>query len=580
MRGPVLLVAALAAAAPVPASASAAAVPVVVIEGRGHGHGVGMAQDGAYWMGRAGSTTAQILSQFYPGTTIGRAGGEVRVTVHTGGTVLLGFPGGGEVRDGRDGAQSAGFPVRVGAGGHARVRLDGSQYTVEVVGGQVAAPAPPPAGPAPAGGSLAAAAQDPATTTTAAAPSTTTTTTRPGSLHLLPDPGGPLLPLPSTPLKPLPQVTVSTTTTAPPATAPAAQPRRAASARALWAVPNGGNTVAVPERGHRYRGVLQLTGTGPLRVVNHVDVEQYLRGMGEVRNPSWPMASLRAQAVAARTYAMRAMAGGGELCDSQQCQVYLGAEAEYGAMDKAVASTRGQVLMFRRSLAAAVYSANGGGFSASTEEGFGTPGAGYPYLRPARYPTSDVRQWTVTVSVRDLAARLGYRGRVSAVRTKASGPSGRAVEVTIEGSAGPRTVTGIGFDRALGLKSTFFTVKLGESATAPPPPPPADEAPLQGLPGPADPALDASPTADGATPVAAAGASAPLAGGAGASIGGRAGRPVALAALAWLLLAGVGAGLAAVRVGAGSPRPPAGRRRRAAGPTDPTDPTDPGSTPA
>ena len=36
-------------------SPTAATVPVLVIEGRGFGHGVGMAQDGAYWMGRAGA---------------------------------------------------------------------------------------------------------------------------------------------------------------------------------------------------------------------------------------------------------------------------------------------------------------------------------------------------------------------------------------------------------------------------------------------------------------------------------------------------------------------------------------------
>src|SRR5688572_7052547 len=43
-----------------PAPAATAAVPVVIIDGRGFGHGVGMAQDGAYWMGRAGASTAQI----------------------------------------------------------------------------------------------------------------------------------------------------------------------------------------------------------------------------------------------------------------------------------------------------------------------------------------------------------------------------------------------------------------------------------------------------------------------------------------------------------------------------------------
>ncbi|MDP9442402.1 MAG: SpoIID/LytB domain-containing protein, partial [Actinomycetota bacterium] len=67
-----------ATALPVPARA---AVPVLVIDGRGFGHGVGMAQDGAFWMGRAGASTDQILSQFYPGTKSGRSRGMVRVPV-------------------------------------------------------------------------------------------------------------------------------------------------------------------------------------------------------------------------------------------------------------------------------------------------------------------------------------------------------------------------------------------------------------------------------------------------------------------------------------------------------------------
>ncbi|MGH9177342.1 MAG: SpoIID/LytB domain-containing protein, partial [Acidimicrobiales bacterium] len=469
MRRP-LAIAAAATVVLLPAPAGAAAVPVVVLEGRGHGHGVGMAQDGAYWMGRGGASTAQILNQFYPGTTQGRSGGEVRVTVlATAGATVLGFPGGGEIRDARDGGHSAGFPVRLGAGGQARVRFDGRQYAVEILGGGMAAAPAPTAGQvaAPAGGGPTLVPAQEATTTTTTPPTTT------GGLGLL-QPGKPLLPLPTLPAITVPTTTTTTTAAVPTTAAPAAAAGRASSPGGLWAVPAGGGTVAVPERSHRYRGVLQVVGSDGLRLVNHVDVEQYLRGMGEVRNPSWPAASLRAQAIAARTYALRAMTGGGQLCDTQQCQVYLGAEAEYAAMDKAVTATRGQVVFYRRGLASTVYSANGGGFSASTEEGFGTPGAGFPYLRPARYQTSDPSPWSLTVSLRDVAARVGYRGRISAIRTESAGPSGRVLQVVLEGSGGRRAVRGVDFDRALGLKSTLFTVKLAESATAPPPPPPAE----------------------------------------------------------------------------------------------------------
>src|SRR5213595_3270628 len=95
-------------AAVAPAPAAHAAVPVLVVDGKGWGHGVGMAQDGAYWMGQAGSRTNDILGHFYPGTGVGRASGTVRVAVldvPSRDTVVV-FPGGGEIRDAASGQQS------------------------------------------------------------------------------------------------------------------------------------------------------------------------------------------------------------------------------------------------------------------------------------------------------------------------------------------------------------------------------------------------------------------------------------------------------------------------------------------
>ena len=554
-----LLTAGIAAALLAPAPARAAAVPVLVIEGKGHGHGVGMAQDGAYWMGRQGRSTPQILNQFYPGTTLGRSDGEVRVAVLSGAgsNLVVGFPNGGEIRDVRDGGQSPGFPVRVPPGGSARLRHDGRQYAVEVAGASAMPAAPASAS---SGDGLTTAAQAPPTTA-APAPSSTTTTTVAG---LLPLPGGkPLLPLPSLPIATLPPVPTLPVSTTPTTAAPSAgTPGRAASPRGLWAVPAGGGTVSVAARGSRYRGVIQAVAGDGLRLVNHVDVEQYLRGMGEVRDPGWPAASLRAQAIAARTYALRAMGGGGELCDTQQCQVYLGAQVEYAAMDRAVTATSGQVVLFRRGLASTVYSSNGGGFSASPEEGFGTTSAGYPYLRPAPYPTNDPGAWSLTVSLRDVAARIGYRGRIAAVTTRTAGPSGRVLQVAVEGTGGVRTVSGIDFDRALGLRSTMFTLRSGESATAPAPPPPA-EGPVQALPGGEVPAATGELAVDtaaatGAGPAGPAAASPAAAGSAGAP---SAASKALLGGIAWLLLLTVtgvcfGTGLGGRRPGRrDAPRP-------------------------
>lgn len=434
---------------------SRAAVPVAVIEGKGFGHGVGMAQDGAYWMGKAGKSTPQILGHFYPGTGLGRGRGPVRVAVHSAPTreAVLSFPNGGEVRDALSGRQSPGFPVRVNPGGEVLIRFDGSRYSAH-----------------PLGGASISAMASPRLTRIAYRQEPTTTTTQPPPT---------ILPTTSTTAPPIPE---QTTTTAPPSPEqppppppPSPPPPSASSARPLWGIAAGSGTVSVPARGRNYRGVIEATAAaGPLRLLNQVDVEEYLKGMGEVRDPRWPPASLRAQAIAARTYALRAMATAGELCDTQKCQVYLGAAAEYGAMNKAVADSDGQVILFGRGLASAVYSANGGGFSANEQEGFGTDDAGYSYLRAAPYETRDPLPWTVRVALSDLGGRFGYGGQVTGVRVSKLGPSGRALEVTLDGTAGPKVVPGIAFDAGLGLKSTLFTIKLEQADVAPPPPPPGE----------------------------------------------------------------------------------------------------------
>ncbi|HUF33153.1 MAG TPA: SpoIID/LytB domain-containing protein [Acidimicrobiales bacterium] len=456
-----LAVTAAVAVSVVPARAS---FEVVVIDGRGWGHGVGMAQDGAFWMGTDGASTGQILGQFYPGTQLGSASGPVRVVVvaRDDGRAEVTFPGGGEVRSPLMGAQHAGFPLRMAPGETAVLSFDGT-YRAERAG---------VVQPASTGGAreervAAFPAQSP--TTTSPLPSLPTSSTSSTST--------------TTTTSPLSGVT--TTTAAPDESDPSAddeappdgEPNPStgpSSPEPLWAVPTEGE-VGVPDRGAHYRGVIEATNAGGgLRLVNHVDVEDYLRGMGEVRDPSWPASGLEAQAIAARTYALRAMAVSGQICDTQRCQVYLGQEAEYAAMDRAVVATRGVVLMDADRLALSFYSANAGGHTGTPQEGFGTSVSNVSYLRAAPYLTRDPRPWQVTVGTADVAARLGYPGSLRSVRVAEAGPSGRALEIELDGDAGVRTVTGRRFTSSLGLLSNLFTVRVEQADEAPPPPPAPD----------------------------------------------------------------------------------------------------------
>lgn len=153
--------------------------------------------------------------------------------------------------------------------------------------------------------------------------------------------------------------------------------------------------VQVVATGRVYRGTLQLVAVGPdLRVVDTVDVESYLLGLGEVRDPSWPLASLQAQVVAARTYALHARTAGNpvfDVWDDDRSQVYLGVGGEYDALARAVRTTRGEVLAFGGALINAFYSSSGGGCLGHAGGGLRAGGCDERGLLSARGSLSDRR---------------------------------------------------------------------------------------------------------------------------------------------------------------------------------------------
>jgi hypothetical protein len=85
------------------------------------------------------------------------------------------------------------------------------------------------------------------------------------------------------------------------------------------------------------------------------------------------------------------------------------------------------------------------------------------------------------VALTDVASRFSYPGSVTDVKIGQAGPSGRALQVTLDGSAGPQAVDGRKFAASLGLRSTLFQPTITTSDNVPPPPPFGDTA-MQALP--------------------------------------------------------------------------------------------------
>lgn len=125
-----------------------------------------------------------------------------------------------------------------------------------------------------------------------------------------------------------------------------------------------------------YRGKLQILHNASSRTlvpINIVSLDEYVQGIIAAEMPAgFPTQALRAQAVLARTYALKHKgkhkSQGYDLCDTQNCQVYGGVTAETEAGNAAVESTLGEVLEYKNKPIESVFSANCGGATQSAKD--------------------------------------------------------------------------------------------------------------------------------------------------------------------------------------------------------------------
>ncbi len=201
--------------------------------------------------------------------------------------------------------------------------------------------------------------------------------------------------------------------------------------------------------------------------VKRVALETYVRGVvaGEVSS-SWAMAALEAQAVASRTYAITAHAGGAkfDVYPDTRSQVYLGKAAETTRTNAAVAATAGQVVTYGGQPAITYFFAGSGGHTESVQNAF--PGASpQPWLVGVAdpYDTGPLHRWSKTIGFGSAAMLLkGFlKGSLEGIEVIKRGDSPRIVEAYVLGSKGRTPIGGPELAGRFGLYDTwaYFSVE-------------------------------------------------------------------------------------------------------------------------
>jgi len=224
----------------------------------------------------------------------------------------------------------------------------------------------------------------------------------------------------------------------------------------------------------RFRGTVDIIRTKDtkLLIVNHLDIEKYLYGVLYNEVPYyWPMDMLKAQAIAARTFAIHRISimknKDYDVTNDIYSQVYKGKTGEKRRTKKAVNSTKGKILTYNGKILLAYYHAICGGHTEDSEVVFGVKlsplgGRKCPYCKGA--PGMD---WKKRFSYKNIEEKLTKYGiKVNEIKRIVEGKrdkSRRLIGVKISDKNGTKEIKAFKFRLAMGpnvIRSTNFTIKV------------------------------------------------------------------------------------------------------------------------
>ncbi|MEL6928877.1 MAG: SpoIID/LytB domain-containing protein [Cyanobacteria bacterium J06600_6] len=232
-------------------------------------------------------------------------------------------------------------------------------------------------------------------------------------------------------------------------------------ARELIIEPEDGGYVWIGDRWYRGTTQLILQENG-ITAINHVDIEQYLYSVvGAEAVSSWPIEALKAQAVAARSYALykrnKESNGIYDVDTTIGTQVYKGLDTEYTTTHEAVNSTLGQIMTYDNEVILAAFHSSSGGYTENVEDIWTSP---LPYLRAVvDYDhESPVFEWQQVIPVSRIKNLVAGIGKIKGLQPAKITPRGRVITMQVTGDRGSTTVSGKDLRKVLDLRSTLFRV--------------------------------------------------------------------------------------------------------------------------
>ncbi|MFH1407126.1 MAG: SpoIID/LytB domain-containing protein [Candidatus Omnitrophota bacterium] len=230
----------------------------------------------------------------------------------------------------------------------------------------------------------------------------------------------------------------------------------------------------------RFKGelIISKTGNEKLLAVNKLSIEDYLRGVlyHEISH-RWPMEAIKAQAIAARTYALYVAKNNKAkpydlTCDIYS-QMYGGATSERRKLNRAIDQTSGLVLKYKNELLPAFYHSTCGGHTEDASQLWNvniTPLKGVPceYCKGSRHYNwhAEISLWDLRKKLSDYGIKLGT---IISIQVKEKNVSGRVTKLTITTDSGVTEVATKDFRLAVDpkvIRSTNFDINVRDGKAA------------------------------------------------------------------------------------------------------------------